>query len=282
MIECKYNKQEINHQTNVYIDKNQKKILLDKKPINKLSNLIGNLCCVMFSPEDLRLSKGGPQERRKFMDRCMSQILPSYFYNLSVYDKNLKMRNAELKKGGANLDIWDIGLAKAAVVIYKHRITFVNRLQKAVTPILKSIVKNEEIELVYQVPSSLVDEEKYIEALHQTKERDLRNITTSIGPHRDDILIKINGKEVRQFGSQGQQRTAALCLKLAELQIMTEVLDDSPILLLDDVMSELDINRQRHLIEMIGGIQSFITTTQVDFEITGKQFAIHGGKIKER
>ena len=281
LVRCGYLRQEIRHQTNGYIDQAQKKITIDKKPIAKRSDLIGKLNCVIFSPEDLKLSKGGPQERRRFMDRCMSQIYPDYFYNLTVYDKNLKMRNAELKKGGKHLEIWDVGLAKSGVVLYRHRQDFVAQLQQAAGPIISQIAPEETLSLEYHVPPSLLEEDSYTGALAKAKERDLRNMSTGLGPHRDDILININGKEVRSFGSQGQQRTAALCLKLAELEIMRSALQDSPILLLDDVMSELDRRRQKHLIDMIGSIQSFITTTHLDFEHQGTVFAIQRGTIQK-
>lgn len=279
VVRCGYRRKSVTHQTNVYVEEEQKKITIDDQPITKLSDLIGKLNSVIFSPEDLRLSKGGPLERRRFMDRCMCQIDPEYFYNLTVYDKNLKMRSAELKNGGKHLDIWDAGLSKSGVVLHRHRQQFVGKLRRAASPVITQLASGEDLTLEYQSCDVLQDEQSYLAALAKARERDQKNFSTSLGPHRDDIVIKINGKDVRSFGSQGQQRTAALCLKLAELEIMKAELDDSPILLLDDVMSELDQSRQRHLIGLIGGLQSFITTTQLDFDHSGSVFQVSRGQI---
>lgn len=275
-----YQRRQTDHQVQIYLDKGCKKIKMDDRPILKLSQLIGNLCCVIFSPEDLRLIKGSPQERRRYMDRCMSQVYPDYFYQLSRYQKSLRMRNAELRNGGKHLDIWDEELSKAGVVLYRHRVDFIRQIQQLIAPVHQQIIPGESIAVTYTVDERLLEQEHYRQRLEDSRKRDLFQLVTNIGPHRDDLVITIDAKDVRQFGSQGQQRTAALSLKLAELRLMEQILGESPILLLDDVMSELDQNRQACLMEMVGGLQSFITTTHLDFAHTGQVMHVRAGKIE--
>jgi len=240
----------------------KKSILVNDVPIQKMGELMGTVTCVFFNPDELRLIKEAPSDRRRFMDIDISQMDKVYFYNLLRYNKILQQRNALLKNIQVNsaemqgLDIWDEQLAAVGEAIIKRRLEFVGQLRTECVTVHSALTINEHIDIFYEHTEGLKD------ALCKAREKDLRLKTTTVGPHRDDLCITINGKDVRAFASQGQQRTAALSLKLAELKIFEDATGEKPVLLLDDVLSELDTARQEKLLRAIDGCQSIITTTK--------------------
>ncbi|PZD96634.1 DNA replication/repair protein RecF [Paenibacillus sambharensis] len=245
----------------------------------KLSDFVGTLNVVMFAPEDLEIVKGTPGIRRRFLDMEIGQVQPGYLHTLQQYAKVLVQRNNYLKSaypGGAQqamLDIWNAQLVEYGVKIIKKRQNFIKRLQKWAETIHAGITAGtEQLEVQYK-PSfeaaASEDEsvlfEQFMIKLSQVKEQELRRGMTLAGPHRDDLAFYINGKEAQTFGSQGQQRTTALSLKLAEIELIREEIGEYPVLLLDDVLSELDRNRQTQLIETFQSkVQTFITTTGLE------------------
>lgn len=277
-------------------DKN-KKIRVNKIEIDKLSELIGQINVVIFSPEDLNLVKGGPSERRTFLDLEISQIRPKYKYNLNKYNKILFQRNNLLKKIRYNkndlsmIDIWNSQLIDVGVDIILARINFVDKLSAISKDIHKQLTTSGEHLSVTYSPSFKINnkdkeeiKQKFKTALESSLDNDIEKGSTSLGPHKDDIEILINDMSCRIFGSQGQQRTAALSLKLAEVDLIKQEIGEYPILLLDDVLSELDIDRRRSLINTFKEVQTIITSTD-DIDIEGLDnkdksvFFIKDGKI---
>lgn len=245
----------------------------------KLSDFIGSLNVVMFAPEDLEIVKGTPGVRRRFLDMEIGQVQPGYLYTLQQYGKVLQQRNNFLKAsypGGANqtmLDVWNMQLAEHGVKIMKKRKHFIHKLQTFAEQIHAGITNGAEQLTIEYRPSfdtdALQDEtvlfDQFMIKLTQVKEQEIRRGVTLVGPHRDDLAFFINGKEAQTFGSQGQQRTTALSLKLAEIELINEEIGEYPLLLLDDVLSELDQKRQTQLIETFQSkVQTFITTTSLD------------------
>jgi len=230
-------------------------ISMDRIPIKHMKDLFGRLLVVMFSPEDLRLIKAGPAERRRFMDMEICQLSPVYYSDLKEYHRALKQRNALLKtlqKNKSQLDsltIWDEQLIKYGLRIMKTRQAFVSRINAIAAEIHKNITQGaESLQLLYR-PGIVTD--AYAETLSKSHDRDIARGTTGDGIHTDDIDFTINGTSARHYGSQGQQRTAALSAKLAEIEIIEQSTGETPVLLLDDVLSELDAHRQRFLLEQI-------------------------------
>lgn len=246
----------------------------------KLSQYIGKMNVVMFAPEDLHLVKGSPQMRRKFIDMELGQISPIYIHNLVQFQKILQQRNHYLKsiRGKSNidevmLDILDEQLVHFGAFVINKRVEFLNQLEKWAKPIHLGIsMEKEVLTLKYK---TIVDDvcndidlpkikDIYIEKLKSHRRKDIDRGTTLIGPHRDDFEMFVNDYNVQSFGSQGQQRTTALSLKLAEIELIHEIVQEYPILLLDDVLSELDDFRQTHLLNTIGKkVQTFVTTTSI-------------------
>lgn len=280
----------------VRIDTEQKKsIRLNEMSIGKIGELLGNLNIVLFSPEDLKIVKEGPSERRRFIDIDISQIYPRYYYTLNQYNRILKQRNKLLKdsRGKAiDLDIWDQQLVEAGANIIFYRKKFIKRmgiLAKLVHRKLTDEKENLEIQYLSGINikdgDELVDiKEKLMLKLKSSLSNELRRGLTLVGPHRDDIAFKINQLDVKNFGSQGQQRTTVLSLKLAELELIKSEIGEYPVLLLDDVMSELDIKRQSYILTNLKNIQTFITTTMIDHlplqHIKEKQiFYVSNGEI---
>lgn len=246
----------------------------------KLSGFVGSLNVVMFAPEDLEIVKGSPSIRRRFMDMEIGQVHPSYLHHLSQYQRVIAQKNTFFRKHTVNdesasvlLDVWNEQLATSGVKIMKNRQSFISKLQKWADAIHASITSGKEkIQITYK-PSfdgeDFQDEtvlfNQFMIKLSQVKEQELRRGVCLVGPHRDDLSFSINGKDVFAYGSQGQQRTTALSLKLAELELIHEEVGEYPILLLDDVLSELDHSRQTQLVETFQGkVQTFITTTGVE------------------
>ena len=276
----------------VNLAKNHKKMIkIDEIPIKKMGELIGEINIVFFSPQELKLVRESPEERRKFMDIDISQNNKRYFYQLGRYEKILANRN-KLLKNSQNLsiiketiDIWDRALISSAKIIAQERKKFIDQItpysQKAHSYISGG---TENLSLKYKC-GCLVNldenfEKKMDILLKKNLEKDFRFGFTSIGVHRDDIDIYLNDVEVKNFGSQGQQRTVGLSLKLAELENMFNINGEYPILLLDDVFSELDLERQQRLLKFVDRTQTFITCTD-EKQIDGTIFNIVGGKVEK-
>jgi DNA replication and repair protein RecF len=252
----------------------------------RLSEYIGTFNVVMFAPEDLEIVKGSPGIRRRFLDMEIGQVYPAYLYDLVQYQKVLSQRNNFLKQSfpgksadPALLDVWNQQLASYGVKIMKKRQSFIDKLQIWAERIHSGITGGQErLRIVYQPSFELEASEeetilfeRFMVKLSQTKEQEFRRGSTLTGPHRDDMLFFINDKEAQTYGSQGQQRTTALSLKLAELELIRDEAGEYPILLLDDVLSELDRSRQTQLIETFQDkVQTFITATGVESVNLGK------------
>jgi DNA replication and repair protein RecF len=248
----------------------KKQFAINKLPIKKLNELLGILHVIMFSPEDLSLIKSGPRERRRFVDLELSQLSSVYFHYLQQYHKLLKQRNALLKQCFKNpsaenreqLDIWDLQFVHYGVKVIELREKFIDDLKEIYKKRHFEISGGKELmELKYD---KNIDIEMFEEKLKKNQDKDIRFGTTSVGPHRDDLMFDLNGVDLRKYGSQGQQRTAALSLKLSEIDLVIERKEENPVLLLDDVLSELDANRQKYLMDNLSGIQTFITCTGVE------------------
>jgi len=290
----------------------KKTIKINGVPVQRMGELMGQVNCVFFSPDELRLVKDAPTDRRRFLDIDISQIDKAYFYGLLKYNKILLQRNALLKSKSedieAGLDIWDMQLAKVGAEIITRRLEFISKLSTNVVKVHGFLTGGKEaIEVSYergdQRPSPCDEcyenmtnvtrvtndgdlspsddiEASLIGQIKEAREKDMRLRTTTVGPHRDDLKITIDGKDVRQFASQGQQRTVALSLKLAELEIFREATGEMPVLLLDDVFSELDAERQARLVKALSKCQCVVTAV----EFTGatgniKIFRIENGKV---
>lgn len=247
----------------------------------RLSAYIGQLNVILFAPEDLSLVKGSPQIRRKFIDMELGQVSPIYLYDLVQYQSVLKQRNQYLKQLAEKkqtdtvyLDILTEQLADFGGKVLYARFAFVKKLEHWANLLHKKISHEKEtLAIEYASSLSLSGEDLTLEAIQQqllqslmdNRKRELFKATTFIGPHRDDLLFIVNGQNVQTYGSQGQQRTTALSVKLAEIDLMHAETGEYPVLLLDDVMSELDNERQVHLLETIEGkVQTFLTTTSLD------------------
>jgi DNA replication and repair protein RecF len=352
----------------IRLDKGAKKsIKINGIPINRMGELMGQVNCVFFSPDELRLVKDAPADRRRFLDIDISQIDKQYFYTLMRYNKTLLQRNtllksltntqiAQNKKNDIDalraLDIWDEQLVKAGSALIARRLSFINQLKTNVTAIHNFLTSGkEQIELSYinitssnaesadytttisqspttsppshyhipppkllhtpppicisptpytntlppslatpadhfedSVPDVLSIETLFLSQLQNARNKDLRQKTTTVGPHRDDLRILIDGKDVRSFASQGQQRTVALSLKLAELEIFKSKTGEMPILLLDDVLSELDEKRSQRLLQALTACQSIITSANMPTEVpqNAKIFEIVNGRVKPK
>ncbi|QXM07028.1 DNA replication/repair protein RecF [Crassaminicella indica] len=254
----------------------KKQIKLNGMTLSKNSELLNNVYVVVFSPEDLKLIKEGPSERRKFIDNEIAQMKPSYFHHLNRYNKVLMQRNNLIKKIYHNkklmdtLDIWNEKLIELGTKLMMERERFVTRINLLSRLIHRKITENKEnLEVRYMSSIELKNDfkdtlESFRKTLQEALDVDLQRGTTTFGPHRDDLGVFVNGIDIRSFGSQGQQRTCALSLKLAEIELIKGETAEYPILLLDDVMSELDIKRQTFLIKALKDVQIFITTTEMN------------------
>lgn len=253
----------------IVIDReSNKRVAINDVPISRMSELMGVCPVVLFSPDGLKIVKEAPADRRRFMDIALCQVSRTYFAALSQYGKILQNRNRLLKSGGANdntLAPWDELLADVGSKIVKSRRGYIRALVAPAAERHAYMTSGAEtLALEYEgADGDDVDEIKTAlkSLLVRDRENDLRLRYTHSGPHKDDIKISVDGVDVRAYGSQGQQRTAALSMKLAETELLTEVLGTSPVLLLDDVFSELDANRRKKLLDALDGFQSIITTT---------------------
>ena len=278
--------------TEIIIAKNGKKaVKLDGVKISRTSELLERIFIIIFSPEDLKIVKDEPEKRRKFIDRELCQINPGYFDDLGNYKKVLKQRNTYLKESeieNSVLDIWDYELAKYGSKVILKRKEFIDKINIISSRIHDSISGGQEkLELKYEPNVHFTEntEQDFYETLISGRKDDIRNRTTGRGPHKDDLKISGNGIDFRKFGSQGQQRTAALSLKLSEIKLIEEETGEKPVLLLDDVLSELDNDRQKYLINALGENQLFITTADLSGKVAkslpeGKVFKIVSGNVE--
>ena len=273
------------------IGENEKGIKLNGVKIRKTSELLENILIVVFSPEDLKIVKGDPEKRRRFMDRELCQIRPSYYSDLSSYKRILAQRNALLKERSAKDEdfyVWDSKLSFYGARLIIKRAAFAEKINRISKTIHENITDGKENLAVAYDPSVFsgeTTEEVFLKALSENRKNDTYKGNTEKGPHKDDLKISVNGVDIRKYGSQGQQRTAALSLKLAELGIIKEETGEEAVLLLDDVLSELDAKRQRFLINSLSGVQLFITATEISKSVKeklpeGYTFIIRNGKAE--
>jgi DNA replication and repair protein RecF len=263
------NKSDINHRIDMHLRKNKNKgVAIDGIPIRRSTELFGLLNVIFFSPEDLTIIKNGPSERRRFIDMELCQISRLYYKNLSSYNKILNQRNNLLKQIYYNkelletLDVWDTQLVDYGLKVISERSNFISMLNDIIKDIHSNLTSGkEELQIIYD---SNVSKEDFEKVLKSKLDVDLNYSSTQNGPHRDDIIFMLNGLDARKYGSQGQQRTIALSLKMAEIKLVKKITKDNPVLLLDDVMSELDSNRREALIKEIKDIQTIITCTGYD------------------
>lgn len=284
----------------IILEKNKKKtVFINGVKLDKTSEMIGVLNNVIFTPDDMKIIKGSPVERRKFVNIDISQIKPKYKYLLNKYKKVTTERNLILKNYYTKyenkdiINIWDDYLVNIGTEISIYRNDYIHKLKSYATDIYSNISGNKEkFEIIYYSNIGLIDNDKdeikklFHEKIKNNFNNEVLRGTCLYGPHKDDILIKINDKECKYFGSQGQQRSAILALKLAEIEIIKEEVGEYPVLLLDDVLSELDNKRKNYLIEHIKGIQTIITSTDdhdlniLTKNFNKKNFYINEGKIK--
>ena len=292
----------------IALARNAKAFKIDGRKLKKSSELLSLFYTVVFTPEDLRIVKDGPERRRSFLDLELCQLRKSYYSDLSDFRRCLLQRNRLIKEEGifgieglraAGIEVWDESLAEYALRVMKARKDFIGRLSEISRRIHYDITEGrEKLELYYEPDFNIEKEDtlsfdmsgldnlkkSFIKRLKEGYERDIKLKTTSLGPQRDDIKLIVNGVDIRKFGSQGQQRTAALSLKLSELEIIKEESGEDAVLLLDDVLSELDSSRQEYLIKSLGSSQLFITSAELSAELreklpSGRLFHISKGNI---
>lgn len=256
-----------------------KSVSVNGVKLNKLSELLGNINIVIFSPEDINLLKDESSVRRKFLDMMISQLRKNYIYNLNNYKKNLEQKNNYLKSRNISddmIDVYDEKLAEYSENVYQYRNEFIEKIKEKIKEIHSNIT-DEEISIIYKTDCE--SKEKCLEKLKKNREKDKYRGFSSVGCHRDDFKILINGDEVDIYGSQGQNRTAILSLKMAELEVINDEIGEYPILLLDDFMSELDQERITNFLKSINNIQVIITCTEkIDLK-NSSNFYVNNGKI---
>lgn len=278
-IKLQVKKDNVSYRIDMHLKKNKPKgIAVNGIPIRKASELFGIANVVFFSPEDLNIIKNGPSERRRFLDLELCQVNKLYVHNLVNYNKILMQRNKCLKdlsfrpEYESTLEIWDEQLIRYGLPLMEYRKQFIDQLNRLIEVVHGKLTgKKEHLFLSYE-PN--VQPEEFSAVLVKNRESDKKQKTTLSGPHRDDMSFFINQIDIRKFGSQGQQRSAALSLKLSEIELVRELIHDYPILLLDDVLSELDRGRQNHLLNSINHIQTMITCTGLD-DFIGHRFPLN-------
>ena len=289
-IRALFNKNEVEYQVDIHLrNEKSKGIAINGVKLKKAAELLGLANIIIFSPEDLSIIKNGPSDRRRFVDAELCQLDKVYLYNLTNYNKIVNQRNNLLKdilihpELRDTLDVWDMQLVNIGNKIIERRKIFVDQLNGIISDIhLNLSGERERLKIIYD-PN--IDIEGYEEKLKRHREKDIRYKLTSVGPHRDDFIFMINDMDVKKYGSQGQQRTAALSLKLAEIELVERITGSTPILLLDDVLSELDGGRQNYLLNSIRNIQTIVTCTGLDEFINSrieinKIFKITEGSVK--
>ena len=268
----------------------KKSIRINKIKIKKIGELFGNFNVVMFSPEDLRIIKDSPGVRRKFIDMELCQLNPKYYYNLVQYNKVLNERNILLRNRSTSsemLEIYDMQLVEFGYNIIRERIKYIESLNKYAEKIHSDITSGKE-KINFKYISTIKDleniKENFYTLLKKNRSKDCDRGITSIGPHRDDFFVYINDIDTKSYGSQGQQRTAVLTMKFSSLEIIKELTGEFPVLLLDDVLSELDFNRKKYILSTIGQIQTVITCTGIEdlyeyLDEKAKVFKVKNGEI---
>ena len=268
----------------------KKAIQINKIKIKKIGELFGNFNVVMFSPEDLKIIKDSPGVRRKFIDMELCQLNPKYYYNLVQYNKVLNERNSILRNRNINkdiLDVYDMQLVEFGYNIIMERLEYIQKLNKYSAKIHSDITSGKE-KIEFKYISTIKDleniRESFYSLLEKNRVRDCERGITSVGPHRDDFTVLINDIDTKSYGSQGQQRTAVLTIKFSSLKIIKELTGEHPVLLLDDVLSELDFSRKRYILSTIGDIQTIITCTGIEdlyeyLDDKSKVFKVKDGEI---
>lgn len=270
----------------IIFSKNSKKtVKIDGIPISKIGELMGELNAVFFAPDELKLIKDSPEDRRKFMDIALSQTYKDYFYTLSKYNKLLQSRNKTLKSYTNEqtlkqmLNIYNLQIAELCLKIKKYRQKFIEKLNPYAKMVHEYItLKKETIDLIY-IGVEEETKEEILQKFNENFEKDVKLGYTSYGVHRDDIKVSVDGIDVRNFGSQGQQRTCALSMKLAELEIIKQETSAVPVLLLDDVLSELDNSRKKRLLKFCSKAQTLLTCTEFDYDDECTKITVNSGKI---
>lgn len=268
---CNFTRNNMDKKIEIVVAKDKKGVKVNGVSIKSMQELLGNLNVVIFSPEDLRLVKDGPKERRSFIDKEISQIMPRYYSLLTNYNKILHQRNTVLKSYRIDenlLDVYDETMSIYASEIYLIRNKFIEKLSKISSEIHKNLTMDKEnLTIIYKNQVDLESGHdasqvrlKLLEKLRESRGGDMITRTTKVGPHKDDMKIFINDIDVRMYGSQGQQRTASISLKLSEIELIKQEVGDYPVLILDDVFSELDQTRQKMLVEKLENIQMFVTS----------------------
>ncbi len=270
----------------------KREIRINGSKITRNADLLGNINGVFFSPGELRMIQDGPDERRRFLNVSISQLSRSYYTALVRYNKILEQRNALLKNRDLSLvfetlPVWDVQLCRYAAELIERRGQFLEKLEPLAAEKHAFLTDGSETLEVGAERKRGNDRDEIAQALlkemSDNYEKDVRLGYTTAGPHRDDLKILVNGKEARVYGSQGQARTAALALKLAEVDIFRQVAGEYPVLILDDVMSELDLSRRRKLLAQIDGVQTILTCTHTEKVLFGRsvnKIRICAGKIK--
>jgi len=272
-------KEGVETRVDMHLRKSKSKgIAIDGQKIKKAAELLGLCNVVFFSPEDLGIIKNGPAERRRFVDMELCQLDNFYLYNLNNYNRIVNQRNKLLKDMYNNpdlkdtLSIWDMQLANFGSKIIERRKLFAEQLNEIIYEIHRKLSGEREELTVYYEPDT--EMEAFETKLRMNQDRDIKAKITTVGPHRDDFSFMVGDMDIRKYGSQGQQRTAALSLKLSEIELVKKITKDSPVLLLDDVLSELDSNRRNFLLNSIGDIQTIITCTGLE-EFVNHRFEIN-------
>ncbi|MCY6485374.1 DNA replication/repair protein RecF [Clostridium aestuarii] len=284
-------KERLDKKIDIKIFKEGKKgVKINSIKLNNISELIGVFNVVIFSPEDLKIVKESPANRRKFLDIELCKLNKKYYYNLVQYNKVLSERNAVLKNWNSNMsiiEIYDKQLSKFGSFIIKERLKYIQNLNEEGNKIHKEITSDtENIEFKYITPIKDFNhvERELLDILTHNRKKDAEKRMTSIGPHRDDFLININGIDTRKYGSQGQQRTSVLSLKFASLELIKNQSGEYPVLLLDDVLSELDVKRQKYILNSVNKVQTIITCTGIvdikDYlSDSTKLYEVESGKV---
>ena len=289
VIRALFEKSGVEYKIGIQLRKEKRKaISLNGSPVKKASDILGIANVVLFSPEDLSIIKSGPEKRRRFIDMTLCQIDKDYLFSLSSYNKIVNQRNNLLKdityhpELTDTLDVWDSQLISLGTKIIDRRTLFVNQLNEIIYDIHKNLTGDNEKLMIKYAPN--VEIMEYSQKIKRNRDKDIKYKLTSVGPHRDDFVFYINDMDSKKYASQGQQRTAALSLKLSEIKLVENITGQKPILLLDDVLSELDSNRQNYLLNSIGNIQTIVTCTGLDEFINSrltvnKIFKVSGGKV---
>ena len=285
LIDINYENSDREGKINIEIS-DKKRVKINDIPLKKLSEILGKIYVVLFTPDDINILKGSPSNRRKFLNIMISQLRPLYMFALSEYTNAMNQRNSYLKqiklenRAEDMLDIWDVKLAELGMKIYSYRKEFIEKISEKIQNVHSKITNNnEKIEIAYNFECK--NKQEYIENLRKNRKIDIIKGITSYGVHRDDFYININNNLISAYGSQGQHRTAILSLKISELQIIYDEVGEYPILLLDDFMSELDNERRINLLENINNNQVIITCTDKNFfkGIKSKLYNVQNGKI---